>query len=143
MSTVYEFRPIYAAVSTQLTTSTSKALGQGVAPDSQAPYMVLYPWPDISRQGSLTDPNQITVARFQVTCIGDTLEEALWMQHKSRTALIDFVPVVSGVSTTPIELDEGSGALRDDDRTPPVFYTTDRFRFWLTGLEEESSSSSS
>lgn len=142
MSTVYEFRPIYATVTTRLTTQTGKAVGQAVAPKSDAPYAVLYPWPDVFREGGLSDANQITVTRFQVTCVGDTMEEAQWMQHKVRAALIGWVPNTAGITATPVELDDDSGVLRDDDRTPPVFYTTDRFRFWLTGQEEESSSSS-
>lgn len=143
MSTVYEFRPIFGAITTRLGTQTSKPVGQAVKPDTdETPYPVIYPWPDLRREGGLTDPNQITIARFQVTCVGGDMAEAQWMQHKTREALLDWVPQVAGVTATPIELDDGSGVLRDDDRPgDPVFYTTDRFRFWLTGLEEESSSS--
>ena len=121
--TVWETRPLYAAITTRLET-TGKAVGQGISPGGAAPYMVLYPLPDGGHGGSLTDPHQFVTQLFQVNCVGDTMEEAEWMQHEARTVLVGFTPAVD--DATPIELDLGSGVRRDDDG--PVFFTTDRFR---------------
>jgi hypothetical protein len=121
--TVWETRPLYAAITAQLETTT-KAVGQAISPGGETPYMVLFPLPDESHGGSLTDPHQFVTQLFQVTCVGKTMEEAEWMQHEARTALVGFTPAVD--DATPIELDLGSGVRRDDDG--PVFFTTDRFR---------------
>lgn len=134
--TVFEQRPLYAAITARLQTSTNKAVGQGVAPDTTRPHMVLYPWPDIATEGSLSDPHQIAITRFQVTCVGDSMEEAQWMQHQVRLALIGWVPDLEA-GTTPVELDEGSGVERDDQLTAGLWITTDRFRLWLTARNEE------
>lgn len=124
MTTVHETRPLYAAITTQLET-TGKQVGQATASElNDPPYMVLFPLPDGQNDASLSDSHASAWQLFQVTCVGDTMEEAEWMQHESRLALADFTPAVLGA--TRVELDLGSGVRRDDDGVR--FFTTDRFR---------------
>jgi hypothetical protein len=78
-------------------------------------------------EGALSDNTQLVTWVFQVTCVADGPGGAQVMQRRTRTALHSFVPVVAGVTTTRIELSEGSGVTRDDAVQPPLFYTTDRF----------------
>jgi len=126
--TVHETKPLYAAVTTLLA-GTGKSVGQAQRPEAGvAPYMVLYPLPDTRNEGGLSDPHQIAVQTFQVTCVGDTMAEAQWMQAKAREALLGVTPAFTGA--TPIELQLGSGVLRDDDGV--VFYTTDRFTIYVS-----------
>lgn len=111
-----------------LTTGRPAALG--VAPDNnEYPYAVLYPITDERTEGSLVDPTEIVVWAFQVTCVSDGGEGALWMQNKVRETLIGHTPTVSGLGTTPIELLNGSGLTREDQSAleSPLFYTTDQF----------------
>lgn len=126
--TIHETEPLYAAITTLLD-GTGNDVGQGIRPPgATAPYLVLYPLPDFGTEGGLSDPHQVSVQLFQVTCVGDTMDEAQWMQAQVRTALLGVIPAFSGA--TPIELDNGSGVTRDDDGV--VFYTTDRFRIYVS-----------
>jgi len=131
MVTVHDPRLLYNAIVTRLVTQTSKPVGNAVRPDgATAPYAVVYPLPDRATFGTLTDANQISLQLFQVTCVGDTMEEAQWMQQKTRLALLGWVPSVTGWVPNRVELDQGSGVIRDDDG-PVVFYTTDRFSLYV------------
>lgn len=125
--TVWETRPLYAAITVQLET-TGKAVGQAVSPGGAPPYLVLYPQSDTGFAGSLSDPHEQVTQTFQVTCVGDSLEEAQWMQHEARGVLVGWTPALSGA--TPVELEFGSGTFRDPDG--PVFYSTDRYRIALS-----------
>jgi hypothetical protein len=127
--TIWETRPLYVAVTTRLET-TCKLVGQAISPGVAPPYMVLYPSSDAGTEGSLADPHRIVIQTFQVTCVGDSMMEAQWMQHKARGVLIGHRPSVSGWKTESITLDFGSGVFRDPDG--PVFYTTDRFAVFTT-----------
>jgi hypothetical protein len=131
--TIWETRPLAAAVTTQLET-TGMAVGQAISPGVAPPYMVLYPQSDAGTEGSIADPHQIVTQTFQVTCVGkgtttgeDGMEEAQWAQHKARGVLVGWTPGITGAS--PIQLDFGSGVFRDPDG--PVFYTTDRYRVFI------------
>jgi len=125
--TIWETRPLAAAVTTQLET-TGKTVGQAISPGVAPPYMVLYPQSDAGSEGSIADPHQIITQTFQVTCVGDSMEEAQWMQEEARGVLIGWIPSLTGA--TPVELDFGSGTFRDPDG--PVFYTTDRYRIFMS-----------
>lgn len=126
--TVHETKPLYEAITTLLAT-TGKEVGGAQRPEAaDPPYMVLYPLPDDRNEGSISDPHQIAIQLFQVTCVGDTMAEAQWMQAKSREALLGVIPAFAGA--TPIELALGSVVLRDPDGV--VFYTTDRFTIYVS-----------
>lgn len=119
----------FTAILTRLLT-TGRPAALGVAPDDNTyPYAVLYPITDELTEGSLSDPHQIVVWAFQVTCISNGGEGALWMQNKVRETLIGHIPTVTGLGTTPIHLLSGSGLTREDQSAleSPLFFTTDQF----------------
>lgn len=129
-ATIHDPRPLYDAIVTQLETVTGKAIGEAVRPEgTNPPYAVVYPLPDAGYLATLTDPHESSLQLFQVTCVGGTMDSALWMQQVVREALIDWTPTVTGWSPNRIEMDLGSGVLRDPDG--PVFYTTDRFSLYM------------
>jgi hypothetical protein len=129
-ATIHDPRPLYDAIVSRLETQTGKDIGEGVRPeDADPPYAVVYPLPDSSYLATLTDPHESSLQLFQVTCVGDTMDEAQWMQREAREALIGWTPTVAGWSPNRIELDLGSGVIRDDGG--PVFYTTDRFTLYM------------
>jgi hypothetical protein len=131
MTTIHAPRPLYNALAARISSQTSKPVGDAVRPpNASPPYSVLYPLPDRDTQGALSDPNQISRQLFQVTCVGASMDVAQELQFDVRTALLGHQPVVSGWDTGPIELDFGSGVLRDDDG--PVFYSTDRFLVYVS-----------
>ena len=126
--TIPDPQAFYAAIVTRVATVTGKPVGLAVAPANNVyPYAVVYPLSDESSEGVLSDPTQIVVWAFQVTCVSNGATGAHWMQRETREALHGHIPVVAGVGTTPIELADGSGITREDGPEATLFYSTDRF----------------
>lgn len=128
--TAHDPRVFYAAVKARLET-TGKNIGDGEAPsDLTVPYAVLYSLDepaDPDRNGTLADAHATTVFEFQVTSIGDTAEQARWMQQKTRSVLVGWSPVVSGLSCGPAARSGGQGVRRDDGTQPARFFAVDTF----------------
>jgi hypothetical protein len=131
VSTVHDPQPLYEAIVGRLATHTDEPADLAQRPpEASPPYAVVYPLPDRSTTGSITDPSQISRQLFQVTAVGATAYGAQWMQHKVRLALEGWRPTVAGWDPGPIELDQGSGVT--PDRDGPVFITTDRFTIYVS-----------
>lgn len=125
--TVHDPQAFYAAIVTRVAT-TGRPVGLAVAPANNAyPYAVVYPLSDESSEGALSDPTQIVVWSWQVTCVSNGATGAHWLQREVREVLHGHIPVVTGLGTTPIHLADGSGLTRDDAVQPPLWYSTDRF----------------
>lgn len=95
------------------------------APGSSAfkAYTVL--WPDAGTPGgSLGDRHADLLLEFQVTAVGQTAVQALWMQSTARAVLLGQTPVIAGRLVWPLWEVSSQYAQRDDDETPPVFYAT-------------------
>lgn len=131
MVTIHEPRPLHAAIKTQLET-TGKQIGLGKAPaDPDPPYAVLYPLPDRSAEGSLSNPWQVATQMFQVTYVGDDMTEAQWMQEKARGVLLGWAPTVSGWSPGPVEMDLPN-VIGQTDFDGPVFTLADRYSIYVS-----------
>jgi hypothetical protein len=111
---------------------TGRPVGDATGAGLAEPFSVVYPMPDLATDGPLSDPQQVTVYAFQLTCIGLTREQAQWMQHKARSVLLGWTPTVAGIGTTRVALHSGSGIRRNDDVTPPEFYSTDLYRMYAS-----------
>ncbi len=112
---VHEPLPLYSAIGTRLAT-TGKLVGYSQSPGGDKPYMVLDPVDELF-EGSIGDPSVVDVHQFYVRCIGDTLDEAQWMQGKARGVLVGWTPTVTGLTTFPIRLDQAIGRGRDPQGT--------------------------
>lgn len=129
---------VYSAVATRLGTSTGKTVFRVEAtPDATLPYAVVYPLDDtadLDVAGSLADPHITTLYEFQVTAVGGTAEQAEWMQHKARAALLGWAPdtVTGGPSYGLIEKAGGQGTRRDDGAQPAKFFAVDRFTLFAS-----------
>jgi hypothetical protein len=87
--TAHDPRVFYDAVVTQLASSTGKNIGKAQAPSaSTVPYAVVYPLDESDTNTSLADLTDVTIFRWQVSSIGDSLDQVLWMQQKVRAALL-------------------------------------------------------
>lgn len=117
----------YAAITARLVSSTGKKIGRVEAPsDKTLPYAVVYPLDDTGDpdNGTLGDAHASAVFEFQVTSIGGTAEQAEWMAHKVRVALVGWSPTGDfGV----VEKSGGDGTRRDDGTQPALFRAVDRF----------------
>ena len=109
--------------------STTNYLSQGPKRPS-GKYCVVHPFTP-EDDGSLGDPAQNSIVQFQTTSVGETSEQALWVQDTVAARLhLAVLTVATGVTTHPIRAVKGSAqpVLRDDDIEPPMFYATKRWR---------------
>ncbi|MFJ4932308.1 hypothetical protein ACIP8U_00355 [Streptomyces pseudovenezuelae] len=90
-------------------------------------YAVLYPEPGEAVRESLADVRADFMATFQVTCVGASLERALWVADKVRAALSGPLTVAGRAVWRPEDLG-GPPVQRDDDTTPPSFFVPVQYR---------------
>jgi hypothetical protein len=110
-------------------------VGDGVAPGGDTPpekYVVVYPLPGGSREGTLAGPWDDAELVYQLTCVGITRLQAEWVRDKAEAAMLTGL-TVTGRNIALVRPDEGdSGTYRDDTQTPPLYYATPRYRIYTT-----------
>jgi hypothetical protein len=127
--TAWETRPLYAAIVTRLASETGKAIGKAQAPGSTTPpYAFVSPVAG-SAETSLSDSHMTADQLFQVTSVGDDLDEAQWMQFEVRQALLGWTPGVAGA--TRIQMDQPDLSL-GTDLEGPVTAVADRYSISLS-----------
>lgn len=90
-------------------------------------FCVLYPEPGEAVRESLADVRSDFMATFQVTCVGGSMERALWVADKVRQALIGPLSVAGRSAWRPEDLG-GPPVQRDDDTTPPSWFVPVQYR---------------
>ena len=90
-------------------------------------YAVLYPEPGEAVRDSLADTRADFMATFQVTCVGGSMERALWVADKVRQALSGPLSVAGRTAWRPEDLG-GPPVQRDDDTTPPSWFVPVQYR---------------
>jgi hypothetical protein len=95
-----------------------------VAPDK---FAVIYPDPGMAGRASLADDRTDFTAMFQVTCVGGSVERALWVADKVREALSGPLTVAGRAAWRP-EDQGGPPVQRDDDVTPPLWFVPVQYR---------------
>jgi hypothetical protein len=90
-------------------------------------YAVLYPEPGEAVRESLADVRADFTTTFQVTCVGGSMERALWMADKVRAALSAQLVVAGRKTWRPEDLG-GPPVQRDDDTTPPSWFVPVQYR---------------
>jgi hypothetical protein len=106
---------------------------QGEPGHSQfAPYMIVYPLGG-GFDGTIGDPDDDASLQWQVTCVGETREQAEWVTDLAIAALVGQPLAIAGRYVPRVELDDAAGGVRPDDSVqPPVFIATPRFTAWST-----------
>lgn len=94
-------------------------------------FAVLYPDPGMAARASLADERTDFDSTMQITCVGSSVERALWVAGRVRQALAEPL-TVEGRSCWPPEDLGGPPVARDDDVTPPVFYVPVQYRICST-----------
>ncbi|MFE9432851.1 hypothetical protein [Streptomyces sp. NPDC006640] len=90
-------------------------------------YVVLYPEPGEAVRESLADQRSDFTTTFQVTCVGGSMERALWAADKVRQALYGPLSVAGRTAWRPEDLG-GPPVQRDDDTNPPSWFVPVQYR---------------
>ncbi|MFJ8027455.1 hypothetical protein [Streptomyces sp. NPDC096311] len=90
-------------------------------------YVVLYPEPGAAVRESLADERTDFTTTFQITCVGGSMERALWAADKARSALSAPLAVAGRTTWRPEDLG-GPPVQRDDDTNPPSWFVPVQYR---------------
>lgn len=90
-------------------------------------YVVVYPEPGQAVRESLADLRTDFTAVFQITCVGGSMERALWAADKARAALSVPLTVAGRATWRPEDLG-GPPVQRDDDTNPPSWFVPVQYR---------------
>ncbi|MFF7610745.1 hypothetical protein [Streptomyces lavendulae] len=90
-------------------------------------YAVLYADAGTAVRESLGDRRDHFEALVQVTCVGASMDRALWVADRVRLALAVPLAVAGRASWRPEELG-GPPVQRDDDVTPPLWFLPVQYR---------------
>ena len=99
-----------------------------VPPDK---FAVIYADPGMAVRESLADARTDFETTIQVTCVGASVERALWVADKVRVALSVPLVVAGRTSWRPEDLG-GPPVQRDDDVTPPLWFVPVQYRLMST-----------
>lgn len=94
-------------------------------------FCVLYPEPGEAVRESLADARTDFAVTFQVTCVGASMERALWVADRVRRALSVPLAVEGRASWRPEDLG-GPPVQRDDDVNPPLWFVPVQYRIMST-----------
>lgn len=112
--------------------STGLLVTVGEAPDnpkSHVPYMTLHFMPVIGGNGSLGDSSTTHTFDWQVTAVGETEQQALWLAGKARDLFNGWVPTVASRSVWPVrQLMNAPFTRRDDQIKPALFVSITQWR---------------
>ena len=120
------------AVVAAVDAAVSVPVGDGEAP-ATLPHVVVYAVDGGSVSGPLGAPDDDVDMPFRVICVadGDLARKAVqWLQHATRSALLDQTVTVAGRSLIRVTLEVPGGVRRDDDLGEKIgqrFYTSDLF----------------
>lgn len=101
-------------------------IGDAVAPAS-VPCAVVYDIPGGRSYGTLENPNEDADLVYQVTCVGETREQASWVADKVIDALLPGFTVADR-HIARVTIDSFPSVRRDESASPHVFIATPRFR---------------
>lgn len=139
MTTLSQTKPLTAKIK-EVLEAANLLVGQAQAPDgggwqedgSFNNYVVIYSIPTSGSGGVLGDPQADVQLVYQITCVGESDEDAKWVVDKVIPAMLAANLSVTGRKVALVKLEMSPGIRRDDDMQPPLFLATPRFRLWTT-----------
>jgi hypothetical protein len=104
------------------------------APGASAfePYTVVYAVTGGYFEGTIGQPFADARPDYIISSFGATQQQAQFGNDAVRTALLGGTLSVSGATVQLASPDVDGGAVRDDDVSPPIFYSPSRWRFFVT-----------
>lgn len=99
----------------------------GVPDGTRPPYAVFYPdtGMDSTADRALSD-DVPTDLRYQVTSVGESVEQAVWVADKVDHALLTGIPTVDGRRVRPTRK-EGSQPVQRDDEFTDLWFATNQY----------------
>lgn len=94
----------------------------GEAPAGANCCIVVWPSGGLQIPDAIKTPTHDFEMDFQITCVGTTAEQALWVHDNARAVLDRQTPTVSGRTCWPIWADEQPQPVRRDDAVNPPLY---------------------
>lgn len=112
-----------------LLAAAGMAVGDGQAPDTNPPYVIVHSVRGGRRSGPMGDAYADVDYVVQVTCVGRSRREAQWRADQAEVAMATLRgTLVDGRTVVGVEPDMPSGVERDDTTAgPPLFYSTPRW----------------
>jgi hypothetical protein len=106
------------------------ATGHGTEPDP-APdrYVIVDHDSGQAQPRTLYDSDGALTLELDLSAVGTTAEQALWLADKARSLLSGLTPTIPGRSCHPIRQVGTGPLLRDDDVAPPRFVVIATYRF--------------
>jgi len=96
-------------------------------------YAVVWPGQTLLEGGTVSDPNADAVQTIQVSYVGKTAEQADSIRDRGRAAVLAVGAIsVTGRTVGLIELSDSINVRRDDDVTPPLYLSVDRYAIHTT-----------
>lgn len=107
----------------------------GAPPGAAPPYVAAHPQPVEASASSLVGDHDQADLVLPLVCVGESVEQVLWLADTVSAALLDRVLTVDGRAGWRPELDAtGPPVQRDDDVTPPLHYLTPQYRLTSSAL---------
>lgn len=104
-----------------------------------APAIVLYLRSGGQISGSVGCPDTDAWLPFQLTCIGQVADQAMWVADQAHAALVSSPLTVPDRAIFRLKRTWfGASAERDEQVVPPLFYVPAEYRMWSTPSVEES-----
>ncbi len=124
--TVVLQHPLVTAVVGALTFDSFLAYDSEAPPSPPFPYSVVYSLDDVETSGPLWDGQADVKHEIQVTCVGETVEQARKLQDKNRAQMLADPPfTVTSRSVQLVDLDAGGSVERDEAEQPRLYYSVD------------------
>ena len=131
--TVVLQHPLVVAVVGALTFDTFLAYDTEAPAVPPFPYSVVYSLDDAETSGPMWDGQADVRHEIQVTCVGETVEQARKLQDKNRAQMLGDPPfAVIGRSIQLVDLDAGGSVERDEAEQPRLFYSVDIWMIYTT-----------
>lgn len=107
-------------------------VGEAIAPAGGLPYVVVYPFGQPPPEGPVSDRYADVAPQVLVRAVGLTLASAEITADRARSVLLSTPLSVPGRTVTQVTLETSQPAARDDDVSPPLYYSTDVYGVWTT-----------
>jgi hypothetical protein len=100
---------------------------EGVVTDRPDRYVAVFTNSGMRSADRLTGPHSVTTMTVIVHSVGTTPDQCSLVAERVFAQLVDFTPTIDGVRCRRISPEASQPMQRDDDISPPLYYSVDEF----------------